>query len=87
MNGQWQIVLHQSALQMLLSSRPRDREHLLRTMQNLLQDPYQKGSFVERGPDGRNYEIKVSGPFHVAFWLDAWDKEIRIVRIEKLTNR
>ncbi|MBI4660380.1 MAG: hypothetical protein HY735_16210 [Verrucomicrobia bacterium] len=71
-------------MRVLLAARARDRASILKLLDKLVINPYQKGHFTEKDEDGRDLQVLVARPWTVTFWLDAFVKEIRIVRIERI---
>ncbi len=62
----------------------RRREKLLRAFDNLARFPNQEGDYREAGSSGRIYEVILSGDLLLTWWVDHAEKEVRIVRIERI---
>ena len=84
MREAWKLVLDEGALHVLLSCRFADRRKLLTSLQNLKQNPYQSGDFVEHDDTGRPLDVKVFGAFLITYWRDNFVKERRVVEIERV---
>jgi len=71
------------AREILLLDRPRRRERnlILRFLDELASDPFQEGDFQEKDDDGRAVQIKVIGRYALTFWSDHSAKEVRVTQI------
>jgi hypothetical protein len=83
MKQQWDLVLHEKAVRMFISSRGAERRRLERALDALAADPYQKrdGEFKDR--DGRTHFMVRCGGWALIYWLDEFVEEVRIVSLEK----
>jgi hypothetical protein len=80
----WQFVLNESSVQFLLACRSRQRDLLLKALASLSEDPLQSGEYEARDSTGRTVQIKLVGEFFVTYWPDAFVKELRVIRIERV---
>lgn len=60
------------------------REQLLitRLFEELVNDPYRAGDYVERDEIGRPIQVKIIGRYAVFFWADHPVKEVKIVDLK-----
>ena len=86
MSNDWNLVLDEDAISQLLAARAVDRRRLLAVLQNLKQDPYQAGDFIELDDTGRTLQVKLFGAYSVTWWPDSFVKEIRVVVIERIRS-
>ncbi len=84
MSGGWQFVLSQPATQTVLSLRKTERGRVVAALEQLTNNPYLKPDARGKSKDGRDYFVKYAGQFSIAYWHDAFVKELRVVNIERL---
>jgi hypothetical protein len=87
MTGEWQFVIHQSALETLEGMRGRDRRLVRRCIEELVADPNQRPDAERRSLRDRTLRVKYAGRHCVLYWLDAYVWELRIVAIEEVLFR
>lgn len=87
MSDEWQYVIHQSALETMEGMRSVERRRVRRCIEGLLADPNQHPDAERRSPRGRNLRVKYAGGHCVLYWLDSFDRELRIVEIEEVQLR
>ena len=60
------------------------REQLLitRLFEELVNDPFRAGDYVERDETGRPIQVKIIGRYAVFFWADHPVKEVKIVDLK-----
>mgnify|MGYP001598683968 CR=1 FL=1 len=63
----------------LRNARGRSRDHLLRFLDSLQRDPFQRGDYEMISPEGRSIQVKVIGSFALLFWADHAVSEIKVV--------
>jgi hypothetical protein len=80
----WQFVLNESSVGFLLNCRLRQREALLKILQELLENPCQPGDYEARDSTGRPVQIKLAGGCFITYWLDNYVKELRVIKIERV---
>ena len=81
--NRWQFVLHQEALEEIDSLRPAERRDVRAVLIRLVNDPWQKPDAQIRPPNDRVYLVKQVGPIRVVYWLDAFAREVYVVRVER----
>ena len=84
MNQGWQFILNQTSVELFLSCKAREREHLLKALQQLAADPCQRGDYTAPDSTGRPVQIKQAGRFLFTFWPDSYVKELRVIKIERI---
>ena len=82
MNG-WQFVIHQEALEKIDSLSPRQRREIRATLLRLVDDPWQRPDAEIRPPNDRIYLMKNVRELRVLYWLDAFAREVYVVRVDQ----
>lgn len=60
----------------------RDRDAILRFLDDLASDPSRNGDFEERDNAGRAVQVKIVGKFALTYWADHPVKEVKVTHIE-----
>jgi mRNA-degrading endonuclease RelE of RelBE toxin-antitoxin system len=81
--NRWQFVLHQLALEEIDRLRPAERRAVRALLLRLVNDPWQQPDGQIRPPNDRVYLAKNVGAQRVIYWLDAFAREICVVRVER----
>jgi len=55
----------------------------MRFLESLPSDPFQKGDYQDRTPEGREVQVKVIGSHALVYWADQPVREVKIVDIVK----
>lgn len=87
MSGEWQYVIHQSALETMEGMGSVERRRVRRCIEQLLADPNQRPDAERRSPQQRHLRVKYAGRHCVLYWLDSFVRELRIVEIEEVRLR
>ena len=82
MKESWSLIFHEDPARLLMSVRGRSRDQLLRELDRLARDPFRRPDAYRTGASGRKYSIRYFGALAIAYWLDAFPEEIRVVSIE-----
>ncbi len=82
MNG-WQFVIHQEALEKIDSLPPRQRREVRAILLRLVDDPWQRPDAEIRPPNDRIYLVKNVRELRVVYWLDAFAREVYVVRVDQ----
>ena len=82
--SRWQFVLHQQALEEIDNLRLAERREVRTTLLRLAEDPWQKPDAQIRPPNDRVYLVKDLRFARIIYWLDAFAREVCIVRVERL---
>jgi mRNA-degrading endonuclease RelE of RelBE toxin-antitoxin system len=82
--NRWQFVLHQQALEEIDRLRPAERREVRTVLRQLTGDPWQKPDAQIRPPNDRVYLVKDLRFARIIYWLDAFAREVFIVRVERL---
>jgi mRNA-degrading endonuclease RelE of RelBE toxin-antitoxin system len=82
--SRWQFVLHQQALEEIDHLRPAERREVRATLLRLAEDPWQKPDAQIRPPNDRVYLVKDLRFARIIYWLDAFAREVCVVRVERL---
>ena len=59
--------------------RSRARTEIMRFLESLSSDPFQKGDYQDRTPEGRDVQVKVIGFHALLYWADHPVREVRVV--------
>lgn len=84
MSGGWQFILNQTSVESLLGCKARHREALIRALEALAANPYQRGDWVAKVSTGRPVQITQVDGFLITFWVDSFVREIRIINLERI---
>jgi mRNA-degrading endonuclease RelE of RelBE toxin-antitoxin system len=80
-NG-WQFVVHQEALDTLDNLRPAERRAVRAALLQLTENPWQLPDAQIRPQNDRIYLVKNVGSLRVIYWLDAFARQVYIVRVD-----
>jgi hypothetical protein len=83
-SAEWKFVFHEEPMQFLLRLRGAERDDLFKALQRLRANPNQRPHAYTNGPSGRKYLIFYGGRFGIAYWLDEFVRELRVVGITRL---
>jgi len=78
----WKLVLDEEAFQFFARCPAALRRRLLKAFETLRNDPYRQPDYEVRDSTGRSLSVWAFKPFLIAYWLDSFVTEIRIVNIE-----
>lgn len=81
--NRWQFVLHQRALEEIDGLRLAERRELRALLLRLVGDPWQRPDAQIRPQNDRAYFVKTVGSVRVIYWLDAFAREVYVVRVER----
>jgi hypothetical protein len=81
--NRWQFVLHQGALEEIDRLRPAERREVRALLLRLVDDPWQRPDGQIRPPHDRVYFVKNVRTVRVTYWLDAFAREVCVVRVER----
>ena len=82
MNG-WQFVIHQEALEKIDSLSPRQRREIRATLLRFVDDPWQRPDAEIQPQNDRIYLVKNVRELRVLYWLDAFAREVYVVRVDQ----
>jgi mRNA-degrading endonuclease RelE of RelBE toxin-antitoxin system len=80
----WQFVLHQRAVEEIDGLRPAERRDLRAMLMRLVNDPWQRPDAQIRPPNDRVYLVKHLQSLRIIYWLDAFAREVYVVRVERI---
>jgi len=80
---QYTVWLHQGAFDYLESQDLSERQRLLVWVERLGQQPDRTGDFIERGGDGREWQVAVLATHAIVWWVDGPVREIKVVAIRQ----
>ena len=67
--------------------RAQDKARIISFLERLSDDPFQKGDYEEKDEVGRPVQIKIIGPYALAYLADHSEREVKILQIEKADKR
>ena len=85
--NRWQFALHQQALEEIDGLRLAERREVRAVFLRLVEDPWQKPDAQIRPPNDRAYNVKKVRSVRIVDWLDAFAREVLIVRIEPVLRK
>ena len=84
MTEPWRVVLALSCLDAVRSFRRPEQDYLIRQLDWLTENATQPVQFIERSATGKEIKVWLIGRFLISYSLDHGEKEIRVVRIERV---
>jgi mRNA-degrading endonuclease RelE of RelBE toxin-antitoxin system len=78
----WQFVVHQEALDTIDNLRPAERRAIRAALLQLVENPWQLPDGQIRPRNDRIYLVKDVGSLRVIYWLDAFARQVYIVRVD-----
>ena len=81
--NRWQFVLHQQALEEIECLRSAERRDVRALLLRLVNDPWQRPEAHIRPPNDRVYLVKSVRAVRVIYWLDAFARQVYVVRVER----
>jgi len=82
--NRWHFVLHQRALEEIDGLRPVERRAVRAMLLSLANDPWQRPDAQIRPPSDRVYLVKGVMSVRIIYWLDAFVREVCVVRVERI---
>jgi mRNA-degrading endonuclease RelE of RelBE toxin-antitoxin system len=67
----------------LIILKPAIRREIRKALRSLTDDPWQKPDAQVRPPNDRIYLVKRVGALSLVYWLDAFAREVCVVRIDR----
>ena len=61
------------------SIKNKPRGEIIRFLESLSSDPFQKGDYQDRTPEGREIQVKVIGSYALLYWVDHPVREVKVV--------
>jgi hypothetical protein len=81
---EYRPVVDGAVVEFIANSKKSDRERLLRAFQQLGNNPFQKGEFIEQDLSGRPVHVKRFEKWRIAYWPDHGACELRIAEVRRL---
>lgn len=78
--GETQIYLHPGLLDSM-PTKGKQRDHIMRFIRSLRDDPNHAGDFVDRDETQRTRQIKIVGDYAVTYWHDAAVNIVMVVDV------
>jgi hypothetical protein len=66
-------------LEFIQQLSPSDRQAINRTLIELRESPEDGKHILEREPGGREIFVHLSGKFALKFWIDVWEREVKVI--------
>ena len=73
------VFLAKEIVAQLRDCRSRERESITRFFDQIADDPFGAGDFVEQDDAGRDIQVTLIGRFALYFWSDHAVKEVKVV--------
>ena len=64
----------------------RDRKTIREALGSLREFPHNGKDLIERDPSGREHFVNFRGKFAIKYWIDEWEREVKVIDI-KLRDR
>jgi hypothetical protein len=71
----------------LLALKPKDRSFLIQSFQRIAADPNRKPDFIIDQPGERDLHVRIFDRWQITYWVDQWEKEVRINQIRAVKRR
>ena len=81
----YRYVTNGAVVEFFTSCSRRERDDLLKYLNLIANDPFQRGDYVQTIRQGREVQVKRFGKWLVAYWADHPVLEVRIVDIERVS--
>jgi len=75
----YRVFIAAEVIATLRGRKGRERWLITRLFEELAQDPFRKGDYVEKDEVGRPIQVLVIGRVAVSFWADHAVKEVKIL--------
>lgn len=66
--------------------KSRARAEIMRFLESLASNPFQKGDYQDRTPERREVQVKVIGPHALVYWADHPVREVKVVDLIQADN-
>lgn len=76
------VLVALSVYRVLATMRKRDRDRILRFLDQLEDDPYGLSHYREIGDAEQSRDVTIIGSHAITYWIDYADKHVKILRIE-----
>ena len=80
--GPYRVFIAAEAVAFLKTCRRREQLLVTRLFEQLADDPYRAGDYVERDEIGRPIQVVIVGRCAVFFWADHPVKEVKVVDLK-----
>ena len=87
MPSDYALFMHSEAVTLYRSLRRPERVQLEKFLDFLESYPFLKGETTERDDVGRTVEVKFVSGFKIVYWANHADKEVKILRLERILRR
>lgn len=61
--------------------KPSDRAVIRKAFDSLRDFPHKGRILIEKDPSGREHFVYLTGKFAIKFWIDEWEREVKIIDI------
>ena len=78
----YRVFIAAEAIAFLKTFSRREQLRITRLFEELVDDPFRAGDYVERDEIGRPIQVKIIGRYAVFFWTDHSVKEVKIVDLK-----
>ncbi len=78
----YSVVVHEEALEFLLTARLSERRQIMAECSALARDPFVVADYERTDADGRPIYHLLKGRFAIAYWIDHAERLVMISRID-----
>ena len=82
----WELVLSEQAFRAVLALKPSERQKLIRTMEAIANDPMREPAARFTTAEGRRASVVFTDRHAIAYWLDPWAVEVRVVDLKPINR-
>jgi hypothetical protein len=79
MDSEYDLYIRHEVYLRIGAVRSRARAQILSFLESLTTDPFQKGDYEDRTPEGRDVQVKVIGGYALFYWADHAVRELKVV--------
>ncbi len=82
MRSGWDYSANAAAVDFMVGCKPADRRRIITVLDRLVDNPAIKADAFFREESGRKISIVRLSGFRIAFWVDHFAKEVRVVDVD-----
>jgi hypothetical protein len=82
----YEIVLHEEAWAALAAAGRAKQRRIFQTLDEVKNDPFREGDFQEMDATGRVHQVLLMDDWLITYWTDHGACEVRVVRLEQVTE-
>jgi hypothetical protein len=78
----YRVYLAKEIIAQLKNCKRSERELITRFFEEIADNPYQAGGFIDHDDVGRDIQVKVIGRYALYFWSDHLAKEVKVIGLK-----